>query len=271
MTPKRRNRVADSLFSWFSEHHGPGARKLEQIGAGSEYKSKEREASPEVAAPPLAGSARIGSIRVIRSPNQTTGALASIMPSVVPATTQNQAWYWAASMTVAICVLSPISARKKASTVVPKMPSRGALPSSSPSSSWSGINIQAAMARKETPRTQRSTSGPSKVVTQVPSAPASAWLAKVATRMPATMGQGLRKRAARTSESSWVLSPISARATIPVETRKASMDFGGRADCCTKPVTAPHLRPDPMKGTWRLCSQRSRQVRKPLAPCPPSA
>ena len=34
---------------------------------------------------------RIGSIRVIRSPNQTTGALASIMPSVVPATTQNQA------------------------------------------------------------------------------------------------------------------------------------------------------------------------------------
>ena len=50
MTPKRRNRVADSLFSWFSEHHGPGARKLEQIGAGSEYKSKERETAPHVAA-----------------------------------------------------------------------------------------------------------------------------------------------------------------------------------------------------------------------------
>ena len=47
--------------------------------------------------------------------------------------------------------------------------------------------------------------------------PASAWLSRVATRMPATIGHGLRKRAASSKASSWVLSPISASATVPVE------------------------------------------------------
>jgi hypothetical protein len=42
--------------------------------------------------------------------------------------------------------------------------------------------------------------------------------------MPNTMGQGLRKRAANTSDKSWVLSPISAKATMPVETKKASIE-----------------------------------------------
>jgi hypothetical protein len=37
------------------------------------------------------------------------------------------------------------------------------------------------------------------------------------------MGQGLRKRAASTKDKSCVLSPISARATIPVEIKNASM------------------------------------------------
>jgi hypothetical protein len=37
------------------------------------------------------------------------------------------------------------------------------------------------------------------------------------------MGHGLRKRAAKTKDKSCVLSPISARATMPVETRKASI------------------------------------------------
>ena len=37
-------------------------------------------------------------------------------------------------------------------------------------------------------------------MTQVPTAPASAWLTRVATKMPSTIGQGLRKRAARTSD-----------------------------------------------------------------------
>jgi hypothetical protein len=37
------------------------------------------------------------------------------------------------------------------------------------------------------------------------------------------MGQGLRNRAAKTKDSNWVLSPISASATMPVETRSASI------------------------------------------------
>jgi hypothetical protein len=46
-------------------------------------------------------------------------------------------------------------------------------------------------------------------------------LRSVEARMPATIGHGRRKRAARTRERSWVLSPISASATRPVETRNA--------------------------------------------------
>ena len=37
------------------------------------------------------------------------------------------------------------------------------------------------------------------------------------------MGRGFLKRAARMKASSWVLSPISASATTPVETRRDSM------------------------------------------------
>src|SRR3569832_2523305 len=39
--------------------------------------------------------------------------------------------------------------------------------------------------------------------------------------MPRQMGRGRRNLAARRKARSWVLSPISARATMPVETRKA--------------------------------------------------
>src|SRR5256885_5408509 len=53
------------------------------------------------------------------SPNSTTGTSASIMPRVVPATTATSAWYRAASATVAICVLSPISSRKNESSELP--------------------------------------------------------------------------------------------------------------------------------------------------------
>ena len=79
------------------------------------------------------------------------------------------------------------------------------------------------MATKEPPSTQLKTCGPSQVVTQAPRAPASAWLASVATRIPSTIGQGLRKRTARISANNCVLSPISASATIPVETKNASI------------------------------------------------
>jgi hypothetical protein len=58
-------------------------------------------------------------------------------------------------------------------------------------------------------------------VTQAPKAPANPWLANVATKIPAMMGQGLRKRSANTKANSWVLSPISAKATMPVEIQKA--------------------------------------------------
>jgi hypothetical protein len=48
------------------------------------------------------------------------------------------------------------------------------------------------------PITQRSHCGPIQAASKPPSAPAMAWLASVATRMPSTMGTGLRKRGGRT-------------------------------------------------------------------------
>ena len=76
---------------------------------------------------------------------------------------------------------------------------------------------------KESPSYQRKESGPSAVETQVPTPPANAWLAAVATRIPQAIGQGLRNRAASTKPSNCVLSPISASATMLVETRNASI------------------------------------------------
>ena len=60
-----------------------------------------------------------GMRRVMRSPSRTPGALARIMPSVVPATTAARLAYYAARATVATWVLSPISAMKNAMKVVP--------------------------------------------------------------------------------------------------------------------------------------------------------
>lgn len=82
---------------------------------------------------------------------------------------------------------------------------------------------QHAMARNEPPSTQRMMSAGTSAVSQLPRLPARAWLSTVATKMPAMMGVGRLKRAASKRASSWVLSPISARATKPVENRKASM------------------------------------------------
>ena len=75
------------------------------------------------------------------------------MPSVVPSTTGTKAWYCAASATVATWVLSPISARKNATSVVPKTPMRANL--ASLSSNLSGTRIHAAMAMNDSPSTQR--------------------------------------------------------------------------------------------------------------------
>ena len=128
---------------------------------------------------------------------------------------------FAASATVASWVLSPISARKKSTTVVPKTPKRFMRPSSvSSSSSLSGTSIQAAMAANETIRIQRRISGVMRVASTAPTPPAIAWLRTVATRMPQMMGAGLRNLAARQMAMSMVLSPISLAVTTPVERRR---------------------------------------------------
>jgi len=84
-----------------------------------------------------------------------------------------------------------------------------------------GTSTHTAIAAKETATIQRN-QPPPMLPTQVPASPASVWLASVATRMARMIGTGWRKRAASTMASSWVLSPSSDRATISVETRKAS-------------------------------------------------
>ena len=73
------------------------------------------------------------------------------------------------------------------------------------------------MAMKETIRIQRSKSALIKFASVAPKAPAITWFRKVATKIPRMIVQGLRKRAARKTASSIVLSPISAAATTPVE------------------------------------------------------
>ncbi len=158
-------------------------------------------------------------------PTSTTGTLASSMPSVVPSTTATSDGNRAASTTVATCVLSPISARKNATTVTPKTPQRVAGGGSS-ASSLSGRSAQSATAKNDSATSHRSTSDGTNERNRLPRKPASAWLASVATRMPAMIGSGFRKRAASTSASNCVLSPISPSATTPVETRKASMGIG---------------------------------------------
>ena len=115
---------------------------------------------------------RIGSFFAATSPSSTAGTLASIIPSVVPLTTAASAPYFAASATVAICVLSPISTRKNATRVVPKTPKRAAPCCSS--SYLSGTMVQIAMAMKESPRIQRIAVGPTTFAIQAPAAPASA-------------------------------------------------------------------------------------------------
>ena len=94
---------------------------------------------------------------------------------------------------------------------------------------FSGTRVQAAIAMNDRPRIQRSHRGSTAVVIQAPSAPAMPWLMTVAHRMPAMMGSGFLNRAARMKASNWVLSPISASATTPVETIRACMGCSGCA------------------------------------------
>ena len=76
------------------------------------------------------------------------------------------------SRTVAICVLSPISARKNETRLM-----KNTLPwlrFASSSSSLSGFNVHAAMTRNEMPTPQRMTFGPTARLIHSPTRPASA-------------------------------------------------------------------------------------------------
>src|SRR5512137_1580961 len=70
------------------------------------------------------------------------------------------------------------------------------------------------------------------------------------------IGRGFLNRAARMKARSWVLSPISASATTPVEMRNAS-NFGLRG----RIKTDDHVAPRPLR---RQRGQRSRQARSRL-------
>lgn len=71
----------------------------------------------------------------------------------------------------------------------------------------------------------------------MPTAPAKPWFASVATRMPTTIGTGRRNLAASRNARSWVLSPISAIATMLVDTRKASKTVLGASSRITNDAT----------------------------------
>ncbi len=79
----------------------------------------------------------------------------------------------AARATVAIWVLSPISAKKNTTTVAHSTPNAPLTALGfSVSSSLSGISIHAPIAMKPRPRIQRSSAGPTICVIQPPRAPA---------------------------------------------------------------------------------------------------
>ena len=137
--------------------------------------------------------------------------------------------------TVAICVLSPISARKNA-TVGDAEHARDA-------TSAARRRRRACRASAPTRRRRRTTARPASAArrpgptprTQLPTRPASAWLTSVATRMPATIGQGLRSGRRGPAPGVGSCRRFRRAATTAVETRRASSmgeesdsDPGGR-------------------------------------------
>jgi RNA chaperone Hfq len=132
------------------QKRGGGAKPKRRPGFEGRSGSSGYESRPAHRPPrPLQCHARVAPAACLLpcDPAEQPGTLAIIMPSVVPSTTGTKAWYCAASATVAIWVLSPISARKKATSVVPKTPMRANL--ASLSSNLSGISVQIAMAMKD--------------------------------------------------------------------------------------------------------------------------
>ena len=112
-------------------------------------------------------------------------------PSVVPSSTCQSGWYCAASTTVAICVLSPISARKNATSDAanaPRTPPR----STASSSMRSGLSAQSPTAAKLSATSQTSVACGRRAAASAPSQDASAWFASVAIAMPAAIANGCR-------------------------------------------------------------------------------
>ncbi len=79
------------------------------------------------------------------------------------------------------------------------------------------------MPRNDRPKAQRIISALTTAVIHAPRAPARPWLTTVAAKMPRMIGTGFLKRAAKMKARSCVLSPISAKATTPVETKRDSI------------------------------------------------
>ena len=187
-----------------------------------------RDHRPKSIASPNAANKKLAVLRThfmeMRSvslcPKNTASPSDANMPTVVPAVTMMGLAYFAPRATVASCVLSPISAMKKATTVVKNAPN---LPASLSSSSLSGINIQTANARKVAASIQASIWAEKKDESQPPAHEASAWFSKVAARIPAIIVHGFLNREASTSARSWVLSPISLANTNKNEFKAASM------------------------------------------------
>src|SRR6516164_7095814 len=109
---------------------------------------------------------------------------------------------------------------KKAQRVAVNAPER-LIARSSPSY-LSGNSAQTATLRNESPNIHRIHGPLSTSPKKVPAKPAAEWLAMVAKKIPKMMGTGRRKRAASIKERICVLSPISARPTTMVDTKKAS-------------------------------------------------
>ena len=228
------------------------AEFIERPQAGANRRCGRSISSPSEPAPPRpaprrspprpGARARIGTRRMTRSPNHTTGALASIMPSVVPATTARPGLVVRRQHHGGdLRLVAHLGQEERDHRGAEHAQARRLVRTLS-SSSLSGISIHTAMAMKEPPSTQRSTCGPEH--RGDPGA------GRAGQRV---VGQGgdedAQRRSARAcenarparSESSCVLSPISARATMPVETRKASMKECSRPerahiDCTASPA-----------------------------------
>src|SRR5450759_5026748 len=111
---------------------------------------------------------------------------------------------------------------KNAISVVRKTPRRVCLPSFL--LRVSGLSIHRTIPTILMPTAASRMAGLNWWPIQAPTIPARAWFASVAQSTPARIGHGRRKRVASNRDNNWVRSPISASATVEIETKKASIE-----------------------------------------------